>query len=140
MRRTLSDLWAEKEAQNHVTGAPGLHALSNYFGINFRFDYTYTYTFHCFGNSLQECNRSPLGLPEITLIQYIILLICFQIYFKNIYMFLNYKCNPGAPKDNVLEPRFFNPFHQPYLQQLPVRSVFRAVPKGPRRPGKKHHG
>ena len=31
-------------------GAPGLHALLNYFGINFCFDYTYTYTFHCFGN------------------------------------------------------------------------------------------
>ena len=32
------------------SGAPGLHALLKYFGINFRFDYTYTYTFHCFGN------------------------------------------------------------------------------------------
>ena len=44
------------------SGAPGLHALLNVFGINFPFDYTYTYTFHCFGNQLQECNRSPLGL------------------------------------------------------------------------------
>ena len=44
------------------SGAPGLHALLNYFGINFCFAYTYTYTFHCFGNYLQECNRSPLGL------------------------------------------------------------------------------
>ena len=32
------------------SGAPGLHALLNYFGINFRFDYTYTYTFNCLGN------------------------------------------------------------------------------------------
>ena len=31
-------------------GAPGLHALLNDFGINFRFDYTYTYTFNCFWN------------------------------------------------------------------------------------------
>ena len=27
------------------SGAPGLHALLNYFGMNFRLDYTYTYTF-----------------------------------------------------------------------------------------------
>ena len=26
------------------SGARGLHALLNYFGISFRFDYTYTYT------------------------------------------------------------------------------------------------
>ena len=32
------------------SGAPGLHALLNYFGINFRFDYTYTYTFNCLEN------------------------------------------------------------------------------------------
>ena len=32
------------------SGAPGLHALLNYFGINFRFDYTYTYTSNCFVN------------------------------------------------------------------------------------------
>ena len=32
------------------SGAPGLPALLNYFGTNFRFDYTYTYTFNCFGN------------------------------------------------------------------------------------------
>ena len=32
------------------SGAPGLHALLNYFRISFRFDYTYTYTFNCFGN------------------------------------------------------------------------------------------
>ena len=44
------------------SGAPGLHALLNYFGISFRFVYTYTYTFHCFVNELQECSRSPWGL------------------------------------------------------------------------------
>ena len=44
------------------SGAPGLHAFSNYFGINFRFDHTYTYTFNRFGNWFQECNQSPLGL------------------------------------------------------------------------------
>ena len=32
------------------SGAPGLHALLNYFGINFRFEYIYTYTLNCFGN------------------------------------------------------------------------------------------
>ena len=34
------------------SGAPGLHALLDYFGIIFRFDctYTYTYTFYCSGN------------------------------------------------------------------------------------------
>ena len=45
-----------------LSGAPGLHALLTYFGMNFRFDYTYTYTSNCFGNQFQECNRSPLGL------------------------------------------------------------------------------
>ena len=32
------------------SGAPGLHALLNDFGINFRFDYTNTYTYNCFWN------------------------------------------------------------------------------------------
>ena len=32
---------------------PGLHALLNYFGINFRFDYTYTF-FIVFGINFKE--------------------------------------------------------------------------------------
>ena len=63
------------------SGAPGLHALLNYFGINFRFDYTYT--FHCFGINY----KSVIGAlwdytctPEVTPT----LLNCFQIDFQKI--------------------------------------------------------
>ena len=52
------------------SGAPGLHALLNYFGINLRFDYSYTCTFHCLGinyksviGALWDCTCTP----EITL-------------------------------------------------------------------------
>ena len=47
------DLFAEKgtvfRRRRVPSGAPGVHALLNYFGFNFRFYYTYTCTFHCFG-------------------------------------------------------------------------------------------
>ena len=39
------------------SGAPGLHALLNYFGVNFRSDYTYTYTFNCSWNYLPAQNQ-----------------------------------------------------------------------------------
>ena len=74
------------------SGAPGLHALLHYFGINFRFDHTYTNTFNCFlelisrvqwemckGN-LYLCSPAPTYTPEITLM----LLNCFRINFPNI--------------------------------------------------------
>ena len=71
------------------SGAPGLHALLNYFGINFRFDYTYTYTLHCLGINYKSVIGAFLDYtytPEITLT----LLNCFQINFPKIHLHLHF--------------------------------------------------
>ena len=70
-RSELPEVHREKVCSLYLpSGAPGLHALQNYFGINFRFDYTYTSSFIVLGINY----KSVIGAlwdytctPEITL-------------------------------------------------------------------------
>ena len=102
------------------SGAQGLHALLNYFGINFRFDYTLT-PLIVLGISFKSVITALWDYtctPEITLT----LLNCFQINFQNITLTLTLTLLLVTPAQHI------NFGHSHFPQKIP-QNAENGVPK-----------